>query len=610
MPGLVEGMQGYSATVANLANKDRVRLQAKIDEHQFGRQQTADKKRDELVIALGELDDRERELDANLKLGAIDTAMIGVAEGDWDAFEDYFKVPENRVVIQDSPQLMDEFKGKVNNLRRFNPTDPKDVAARDKFAQSITKGETMTYDELFPGMKEYFDNNSLIIADVEDVGPVAIRSDDLLETLGTTQRRAKARRIFESRNVEIDRLQKKRVSVGKLQQQLQVLDPSYQPAKGQTPLEQEKLGAEIALLRAKAAQLGVPNPDETIATLTNFATTYPKQEDYNAAVARFLPNVDPSLVNSAWESNFQTQKANVQKILDNYAPIASDEKQFMEYASSVTKPDTFTEQELKDTYKRAQDKIKNEEKDRQFKIDKEERLSKPTSTSTQDNLKAADAAAVEFQTKTLAKYKVTVNGVQQPASYDNYALWPQDLKREARSFSANYGQLKGIGATSDTAIADIASMNQITGHAINYTKTASENSRGLWDDFRNYVKSYVDEKDPTRKAAKEAELVGLLMAAASNDRTSVYFTEQMKAIAGTEFGKSYFNQLGSLETILRGFADKLQPYSDFNLNPVDAAIVDSYKKRIDDTVALIQPIIGVETEATSTVNPKEAAEEV
>ena len=181
MPGLIEGMQGYAATVANLANKDRVRLQAKIDEHQFNRQQVADEKRDELVAAIGDLDDRERELDANLKLGAVDNAMMGIAEGDWDSFNDFFKVPENRVILQDSPQLADEFGGKVNNIRRFNPEDPNDVAARDKFAQIITKGDSSTYNELFPGMKEYFDKNSLVMADVEGVGPVAMRSDDLLE---------------------------------------------------------------------------------------------------------------------------------------------------------------------------------------------------------------------------------------------------------------------------------------------------------------------------------------------------------------------------------------------------------------------------------------------
>ena len=173
--------------------------------------------------------------------------------------------------------------------------------------------------------------------------------------------------------------------------------------------------------------------------------------------------------------------------------------------------------------------------------------------TAQKNIELADQQVASFESETLPQYTVTVNGEEQPASYANYAVWPQKLKREARSLSANYGQLKGIGATPNAVVQDIASLNQISEHAINYTKTANEDSRGLWDDFRNFAKSYVDEKDPTRKAAKEAELVGLLMAASSNDRTSKYFTEQMKAIAGTEFGKSYFNQLGSIETLLRGF---------------------------------------------------------
>ena len=280
----------------------------------------------------------------------------------------------------------------------------------------------------------------------------------------------------------------------------------------------------------------------------------------------------------------------------------------------------FSDEEVALIHKTAQDekgnvarRLKVNEDNFELALQREERIaSEDNRPSAQKNLELADTEAATFQNETLPKYKVSINGVEQDASYDNYALWPQELKREARSFAANYGQLKGIGATPDAVIQDIASLNQISEHAINYTKTANEDSRGLWDDFRNFAKSYVDEKDPTRKAAKEAELIGLLMSASSSDKTSKYFTEQMKAIAGTEFGKSYFNQLGSIETLLRGFAAKLQPYSDFNLNPVDAAIVDSYKKRIDDTVKLIQPIIGVEAEAESTApsDPGAAAEEV
>ena len=195
MPG------GFTAGVNAATNRRQVQLQAQRDAEQLRQTQRVEDQQDNVIAAIAQQAEAEAaELRAEVNIGKLDNAFTGIAEGNFDDFEDFIADPENADVLKSMPALTEAFPGGIRNVRRFNPNEPNDVEARNALAAGMF-GDNKTYDEMFEGQRKFIDDNTVIVETPS--GPRAVRSDEFLELLGSTERRAKARRTFNDNNVKL-----------------------------------------------------------------------------------------------------------------------------------------------------------------------------------------------------------------------------------------------------------------------------------------------------------------------------------------------------------------------------------------------------------------------
>ena len=501
----------------------------------------------------------------DMRLESIDNALISAADGDFSNLNDLMAKPRIQEVFKMAPAITEAYGAGIINIRKFNPEDDRDVSARKEYSSVILEDD-LPYDEMPEDEKKFVDEN-IVMADLGNGTTRAIRKDELLNLLGGTERKTRARNLSTSLN---DRaLQIARIKRAGEQQKLAALNPSYTPPEGSDP---KKVSAEAANAYKRLRDSGAdPKLISDVMGAFGFDVNQPHiQEQLN-------------LESQESQVGIAKDKAAALKTANDIAKLQSDAEQLEAY-NSIGKASGYGDasgalvKDLIDTGK--------------YGVEDNKLVQLETASKTPARiqyLQEAEKVVKDFNDVSLKDKKTTD---KKPATWDNYALWPDELKDEAAIASDKYDTLTESSPLTDSMKKDLATLNQTLFASGRFVDKATHTTTGPIDSTLNLIKQYIETDSEDRRLERSQRLAGLLVAASLDERTSKYLFEKVDDIFGSSFGQSFRSALGGAELFLSTQKAKVESIKNETTNPFTRARLDFYSSQIDKSLKLARERMG------------------
>ena len=557
---------GYSAA-ANRQNADTARRQLQLKAEEQERLVTQQDATTEAIDAetAAELATLGDDVD-DMRLESIDNALISAAEsGDFSSLNDLMAKPRIQEVFKMAPAITEAYGAGITKIRKFNPDSDEDVSARKEYS-SVILDDDLPYDEMPDEEKQFVDEN-IVMADLGNGTTRAIRKDELLNLLGGTERKTKARNLSTSLN---DRaLQIARIKRAGEQQKLGVLNPSYTPPEGTDP---KKISSEAANAYKRLRDSGADS--QLIADVMGAFGFDVNQPHIKAQLG---------LEEDAALTAIDKDDAASQKALQDIEKMESEAEQLEAYnkigeSSGYGEASGALVKDLIDTGKYG---IKDG-KLVQFKT------SSKTPARVQ-YLEEAEKAIKSFDKE--LQDKKTADG-KEAATWDNYSKWPKELQDKAAIASDKYDTLTESSPPTDSMKRDLATLNQTLFASGRFVREGEEATTGPIDSAVNILKTYLEIDDQNRRIEKAQELAGMLVAASLDERTSKYLFEKVASVFGSSYGQSFKSALGGAELFLSTQKAKVDSIRNETTNPFTRARLDFYSSQIEKSLELARDKLG------------------
>ena len=569
MAGFAQGVTASVNSRRSLSERNRIQVQAEMDAEILGQRKDtaaaieAQAKLDEQMAKDRENDSRQ----AMFTLDKLDGALVDAAYGDLDSFNDFIAEPENAEILLNSPAIRETFGAGIKGLEQFNPQNTYHTEAREEFVRGM--GQNKTYESLSDPEKQFVDTH-MLMASLDNGQVAAMRSDELLVDLSVGERRSKARRLTADLDTTLANI---RTQAEK--EKLAVVDPAYSQPKGTTPVDIAKSGASAY----KALRDSGAAPEVVQQVMGAFGIDINEESIRKQMDAEYSKTVaDTGLAE-------ETIGKYHQQILD----LESEAEQLVAFNtiganSGLGEKSGALVKELIDSGTKTIDLDAN---GNQVLVNVEKRGA--TVPARLQYLDKAQTIVSDFNTR-LAGEK-TEDG--QPATWENFALWPEKLKADAALLSNEFDTLTESSPLSQAAKSELSTLNQTIFSSSRFVEEGRGETKNLIADTLNFFKSYLPIRDRNRRIAKSHELAGILVAASLNDRTSKYLFERVDSVFGSDFGQSFLSALGGAELFLSNQRAKIDSIKNETTNPFTRARLDFYSNQIDKAIFHARTKLGI-----------------